>query len=140
MLWITLWVILWALIPIAGPVLAIVAGFRYAMAFMVQVDNPALPIRDCLNRSKFLMKGNKGKLFLLSLSFIGWYLLASVPGAILSAIAVNITVNSFVLLIVNLIGTFVSAFVVAYVLTAYMAFYDMLIGRIYGESYTPGQF
>ena len=140
MLWITLWVILWAIIPFAGPVLAIVAGFRYAMAFMVQVDNPALPIRDCLNRSKFLMKGNKGKLFLLSLSFIGWYLLASVPGAILSAIAVNITVNSFVLLIVNLIGTFVSAFVVAYVLTAYMAFYDMLTGRIYGESYTPGQF
>lgn len=140
MLWITLWVILWALIPIAGPVLAIVAGFRYAMAFMVQVDNPALPIRDCLNRSKFLMKGNKGKLFLLSLSFIGWYLLASVPGAILSAIAVNITVNSFVLLIVNLIGTFVSAFVMAYALTAQMAFYDMLIGRIYGESYTPGQF
>ncbi len=140
MLWITLWVILWAIIPIAGPVLAIVAGFRYAMAFMVQVDNPALPIRDCLNRSKFLMKGNKGKLFLLSLSFIGWYLLASVPGAILSAIAVNITVNSFVLLIVNLIGTFVSAFVMAYALTAQMAFYDMLIGRIYGESYTPGQF
>ena len=140
MLWITLWVILWALIPFAGPVLAIIAGFRYAMAFMVQVDNPALPIRDCLNRSKFLMKGNKGKLFLLSLSFIGWYLLASVPGAILSAIAVNITVNSFVLLIVNLIGTFVSAFVMAYALTAQMAFYDMLIGRIYGESYTPGQF
>lgn len=140
MLWITLWVILWALIPFAGPVLAIIAGFRYAMAFMVQVDNPALPIRDCLNRSKFLMKGNKGKLFLLSLSFIGWYLLASVPGAILSAIAINITVNSFVLLIVNLIGTFVSAFVMAYVLTAYMAFYDMLTGRIYGESYTPGQF
>lgn len=140
MLWITLWVILWALIPIAGPILAVVAGFRYAMAFMVQVDNPALPIRDCLNRSKFLMKGNKGKLFLLSLSFIGWYLLASVPGAILSAIAVNITLNSFVLIIVELIGSFVSAFVVAYVLTAYMAFYDMLIGRIYGESYTPGQF
>ncbi len=140
MLWITLWVILWALIPLAGPVLAVIAGFRYALAFMVQVDNPSLPIRDCLNRSKYLMNGNKGKLFLLSLSFIGWYLLASLPGAVLSAIVVNITFNPFVLIIVDLIGSFATAFVAAYMLTAQMAFYDMVTGRIYGETYIPGRY
>lgn len=140
MLWITLWVFLWALIPIAGPVLAIVAGFRYSMAFMVQVDNPGLAIRDCLNRSKFLMQGNKGKLFVLMLSFIGWLILASIPGAILSAIVSMITLNPIVLTVVDLIGSFVSAFATAYLTTAEMAFYDMLIGRIYSESYIPGKY
>lgn len=30
---------------------------------------------DCINESKRLMKGYKGELFVLDLSFIGWYLL-----------------------------------------------------------------
>ena len=139
-LWMMLWIVLWALIPLAGPVLAIIAGFRYAMAFVVQVDNPSLPIRDCLNRSKFMMRGNKGKLFLLMLSFIGWYLLAAIPGAILAGITVNFTMNTVVLTIVDLIGGIATAFVTAYMTTAQMAFYDMLTGRIYGESYIPGRY
>lgn len=139
-LWMMLWVILWALIPLAGPVLAIIAGFRYSMAFMIQVDNPATPVTECLRRSKFLMKGNKGKLFVLVLTFIGWYLLASLPGAFLGAI-VGMTTTSFVVLqIVDIIASFATAFVTAYLTTAQMAFYDMLIGRIYGESYIPGRY
>lgn len=139
-LWMCLWIILWAIIPIAGPVLAIIAGFRYAMAFMVQVDNPQLPIRDCLNRSKFMMKGNKGKLFLLMLSFLGWFILSAVPGAILGAIFGMFTSNVFVLNIVSYIASFAPAVVTAYLMTAEMAFYDMLTGRIYGESYVPGRY
>jgi uncharacterized membrane protein len=139
-LWMCLWIILWALIPIAGPVLAIIAGFRYAMAFMIQVDNPSLPIRDCLNRSKFMMKGNKGKLFLLTLSFIGWLILAAIPGAILGAIFGMFTSNIVVLQIVSYIASFATSVVVAYITTAQMAFYDMLTGRIYGESYVPGRY
>jgi uncharacterized membrane protein len=139
-LWMCLWVFLWALIPIAGPVLAIIAGFRYAMAFMIQVDNPSLPIRDCLNRSKFMMKGNKGKLFLLTLSFIGWLILAAIPGAILGAIFGMFTSNIVVLQIVSYIASFATSVVVAYITTAQMAFYDMLTGRIYGESYVPGRY
>ena len=139
-LWMCLWVFLWALIPIAGPVLAIIAGFRYAMAFMIQVDNPSLPIRDCLNRSKFMMKGNKGKLFLLTLSFIGWLILAAIPGAILGAVFGMFTSNIVVLQIVSYIASFATSVVVAYITTAQMAFYDMVSGRMYGESHAPGRY
>ena len=86
------------------------------------------------------MKGNKGKLFLLTLSFIGWLLLAAIPGAILGAIFGIFTSNIVVLQIVSYIASFATSVVVAYITTAQMAFYDMLTGRIYGESYVPGRY
>ena len=40
------------------------------------MDNEELSTEECINKSMALMKGKKMKLFLLDLSFIGWYLLA----------------------------------------------------------------
>jgi hypothetical protein len=45
-----------------------------------------------------------------------------------------------VLQIVSYIASFATSVVVAYITTAQMAFYDMLTGRIYGESYVPGRY
>lgn len=49
-----------------------VAYFRYSMSLYVLADHPDWKIRDCINESKRLMKGNKSKLFCLQLSFVGW--------------------------------------------------------------------
>lgn len=76
-IFITLWSFL-LIIP------GIIAALRYSQAFFILADNPELGIFECINRSKLMMYGNKGKLFLLLLSNIGWYILASVPVIIYS--------------------------------------------------------
>ncbi len=52
-----------------------VAQLRYSMAFYILYDNPDLTAREALRKSKQMMRGHKGQLFVLGLSFIGWGLL-----------------------------------------------------------------
>lgn len=55
-------------------VMAIRVSLRYAMVNYILVDTGKYGL-DAIAESKHMMKGNKGKLFMLHLSFIGWYLL-----------------------------------------------------------------
>lgn len=48
---------------------------RYALTYYILSDNRNLGVMDSINKSVELMKGNKIRLFLLYLSFIGWYAL-----------------------------------------------------------------
>lgn len=48
---------------------------RYALTYYILSDNRGLEVMDSVNKSVELMKGNKIRLFLLYLSFIGWYVL-----------------------------------------------------------------
>ncbi len=67
---------LWSLLFVIP---GIIAAYRYSMALYVLIDNPELGALECLRRSKEMMRGNKFKLFVLELSFIGWILLATIP-------------------------------------------------------------
>lgn len=66
-------VILMVLAWIALMVLLIRLSLRYAMADYVLLDQGKYGL-EAVTASKIMMKGNKGKLFVLYLSFIGWYL------------------------------------------------------------------
>ena len=57
-------------------VLAIYVVLSYSMASFIKIENPDMKAFDCINESKVLMTGNIMKLFLLVLSFIGWFLVA----------------------------------------------------------------
>lgn len=48
---------------------------RYALAYYILLDHPNWGPMDCLNASKDLMRGRRWSLFVLQLSFLGWYLL-----------------------------------------------------------------
>jgi len=67
-----IFVVLWSLLLIVP---GIIAMYRYRLAYYILLDNPNISVLDAINESKRLMTGNKGKLFLLDLSFIGWALL-----------------------------------------------------------------
>ncbi len=54
---------------------AIIFGLAYAMVPFVIHDNPEIGVVDALRASREMMKGHKGELFVLYLSFIGWFLL-----------------------------------------------------------------
>lgn len=53
----------------------IIAQLDYILIFFVIADDPSLGAREVLKQSKAMMKGNRMKMFLLMLSFIGWLLL-----------------------------------------------------------------
>lgn len=67
-------VILWSLLLIIP---GIIAAYSYSMTNFIIADNPDIGAVDAINKSKEMMRGYKMKLFLLHLSFIGWFFLCS---------------------------------------------------------------
>ena len=65
---------LWSLLFIIP---GIVKGYSYSMSLFVLADNKGKSARECIEESKAMMEGHKMELFVLDLSFIGWYLLCS---------------------------------------------------------------
>lgn len=151
---ITIFIFLWALLFIIP---GIIAACRYSQAFFILADDPSKGVMQCISESKERMHGNKGKFFVLGLSFIGWSLLAMVPVSIISGIisggilsmndaAINygasspyedIMMISYIgnsaLLIVNMV-TFVLvlvpiAFLGTYVYSTFAGFYEILAGN-----------
>lgn len=67
-----LYVFLWSLLFIIP---GIIAGYSYAMTPFIMAEHPFLSAREAIAESKKMMKGHKGELFWLDLTFIGWDLL-----------------------------------------------------------------
>lgn len=53
---------------------AVVLGYVYRMVPYLLSDYPELSIREAMKISREMMRGYKWKLFMLDLSFIGWYI------------------------------------------------------------------
>lgn len=68
----TVFLILWTLLFIIP---GIIKSLSYAMTDYLLVDHPELTANEAITKSRELMNGNKLRLFLLYLSFIGWFLL-----------------------------------------------------------------
>ena len=73
MLWYSLWVFLWTLLFIVP---GIVKSFAYSQMFFILAEYPNIGVRKAMQISKTMTKGNKGDLFVMCLSFIGWEILA----------------------------------------------------------------
>ncbi len=63
---------LWTLLLIVP---GIIKGYSYSMTPYILKDRPDLKYNGAIEESMRMMRGNKMKLFLLDLSFIGWILL-----------------------------------------------------------------
>ena len=57
----------------------IIAAYRYRMALYLLLDHPEMSVMQCIQESKRMMKGHKGELFVMDLSFLGWAILESIP-------------------------------------------------------------
>ena len=56
-------------------VYAIARGLLYSLVYYIAYDEPELSSKEIVIKSEKLMRGNRGNLFLLQLSFIGWIFL-----------------------------------------------------------------
>ena len=73
MLLMVLYTILWSLLLIIP---GIIKYFSYAMTPFILADKPELTVNEAIELSMKMMDGHKMDLFILSLSFIGWSILA----------------------------------------------------------------
>jgi uncharacterized membrane protein len=125
----------------------IIAAYRYSQAFFILADHPEYGIFECIGRSKAMMAGNKGKRFLLDLSFIGWAILASLP---LTAVSVAFPSAAYMPAdipydmeaifsemtpsmpeaVITFIASLGVVLLVAYLAAAQAAFYEMASGNL----------
>lgn len=75
--------ILCALWTILLVIPGIIKGLAYSMYPYVLRDEPDLSVWQTLKKSEAIMKGYKGKLFLMYLSFVGWFILGAFTFGIL---------------------------------------------------------
>ena len=53
-------------------------SYSYAMTWYVLADHPEMGANEAITKSKEIMQGHRMELFILQLSFIGWFLLGSI--------------------------------------------------------------
>lgn len=73
MLLMQIYICLWSLLLLIP---GVIKTYSYAMVPYLLKDEPELSADETIMKSMAMMKGNKMKLFLLDLSFIGWILLS----------------------------------------------------------------
>ena len=71
-----LFIALWSMLLVVP---GIIAAYRYRMALYLLLDHPEMSVMQCIRESKRMMKGHKGELFVMDLSFLGWAILESIP-------------------------------------------------------------
>ena len=71
---------LWSLLFVIP---GIVKSYSYAMTMYIMQDHPELSGNDAITKSRRMMDGHKFDLFILDLSFIGWYLLGALTFGIM---------------------------------------------------------
>jgi len=64
---------------IAMIVVITIKSFSYGMSYYILVENPDMRATEALSWSKRITNGHKGRMFYISLSFIGWSILAAIP-------------------------------------------------------------
>ena len=57
---------------------AMVKALSYSMATFLMIENPAMTAKEAITASRTIMNGNKMRLCLFHLSFLGWWLLVPV--------------------------------------------------------------
>lgn len=67
----SLFVALWSLLFVIP---GIVKAYSYSMIYYIKADHPEYDWRTCLQASQQMTYGHKWDLFVLDLSFIGWYI------------------------------------------------------------------
>lgn len=70
----SIFIALWSLLLVVP---GIVKALSWSMSFYVRAEHPDYTWRQCLDASAALTSGHKGEIFLLYLSFVGWYIVGA---------------------------------------------------------------
>lgn len=119
-----------SIMTIAGAFWLYVLLNGFALIPYLIIDNPKMKISRLFRMSWRLMKGNKIKLLLFQLSFLGWGLVCLLPGIVaysLDFISYHFILNSILSIILS-IGTGIGLlFLACYFSVAQCSFYNQII-------------
>ena len=124
-----------SIITVIGLILFIIPGIifalMYSQAYFIMADNPELGAMECLKRSRIMMIGNKGYLFGLIFSFMGWALLASISIVFGKYIIEDMMIaNPVVQMLITIVLEIPMYFVLAYLQITNGIFYELASGHI----------
>ncbi|MBR6451944.1 MAG: zinc ribbon domain-containing protein [Lachnospiraceae bacterium] len=122
--WRDLWILLWALIPIAGPVFAIIKSYSYMLTPFIFREGEYTP-QDALKESMARTNGYKGKMFLTDLLIM---LVIFIPALILSLLGLIPYVGIVFKIIYVLVMLVVAVFAPLYCGLVRAAWYDEITG------------
>ncbi|MCQ2558143.1 MAG: DUF975 family protein [Oscillospiraceae bacterium] len=71
---VSLFTALWSLLLVVP---GVIKAYSWSMVYFIRCDHPDYDFRTCMRESAAMMNGNKMRLFLLDLSFIGWLILGT---------------------------------------------------------------
>lgn len=72
---VSIFTFLWSLLLVIP---GIIKAYSYSMTYYILADHPEMSAKDAIKTSQVMMDGHKMDLFVLELSFIGWYLLCGI--------------------------------------------------------------
>lgn len=124
--WSYLWIFLWALIPIVGPVFAIIKGYAHGLIPYILVKKPELNAIKARELSIEKTKGYKGQMFLADL-IVG--LMIGVTFAILGGLSAIKYVGIFFAIVLVLLYLCVIVLLPLFTGLVHAAFYEELIGE-----------
>ena len=93
----SLWLFIWGIIPIAGPILAIIKTYEYAFTPYILITRPDISALDAIKESKRLTFGLKGRMF------CAWL----IPIVILAAVLIVFTVFALIPVIGGIVLLFI---------------------------------
>ena len=82
----TIYTILWSLLFLVP---GVVKNYEYMMVPYILAEEPGIDRKRAFAISREMMKGNKGKAFVLDVSFVPWYLLSGITAGIVGVFYVN---------------------------------------------------
>lgn len=84
--WKDLWIIIWSLVPIVGPVVAVIKSYSYRFVPYIVMTNPEIKATEALKLSMQMTEGKKLQMFLADLCFFGAIFVVSFVLGLLCAI------------------------------------------------------
>lgn len=116
-----LYIQLWSFIPIVGTVISIIKYYEYFYVPYIMADNPDIDRKFATAVSTQMTNGEKGKIFVMQLSFLGWQIVGGL-----------ITIGNIQV---------ISLWVTPYVQTSFANLYDFVKRRSIGTGlYRPEVF
>ena len=117
--WMCLWIFLWSLIPIVGPIFALIRTYEYRLTPYILVFEPEVPITEAIKKSSELTKGYKFQMWLADFVHVFFFigavivlgLLSSIPVlGVLFALALFVVYIAYIALVPLFMGLVQSAF------------------------------
>ncbi|MGN0739388.1 MAG: DUF975 family protein [Treponema sp.] len=111
------------LLLIASIIFIAIKSIQYSQMPFIIAENKNISVRKAMKLSIELTKGNKGNLFVLGLSFIGWYLLVLVPVVIVAIIEEFFPTLGFLILAEPIVTYISFSMILPYIETAFVNAY-----------------